>query len=339
LKKTGFFLLILLIIKPAIAQDLEWRAGFDGFLDNREYKRTVNYPQTIFGARAWLELGSNIDKVHQVRAGLNYMYEFGSEIDAIKPLPVLYYHLDWKPFSFYIGAFPRRNLLDYPLALLTDTLNYYRPDIEGLYLSYNLGSWGWENVFIDWTGRQTDNDPEQFMFGFSGRLNYKFLYFSHYCLMGHFARPGIRPRGFHIRDNGGFDLNLGADLSDMTIFDTIYVSAGMLISLDRIRHVYDGWETPAGFFAQANICYRGIGVSGTYYRGQGHEFLYGDSFYRAKEYGRLDLSWQPFKKHNVTGKIVFSMHFIEQSLYFSQQVLVSINIGGNSPVLASMIKK
>lgn len=320
------------MIKPASGQLLEWQAGFDGFLDNREYENTVQIPQTIFGARTWLELGGSIDRIHHIRAGLNYMYEFGSDIDAIKPLPVLYYQLEWGPVNFYMGAFPRRNLLEYPLALLTDTLNYYRPNIEGMYLSYDFGRWGWENIFIDWTSRQTDYDFEQFMFGFSGRLNYKFLYFTHHFLMGHFARSRIPPPGFHLRDNGGFDLNFGADFSGMTFFDTLYISIGTLISLDRIRGVYDGWETPAGFISQANLCYKGLGLMGTYYRGQGHEFLYGDSFYRAKEYGRLDLYWQPFKKSYLTGKIVFSLHFIEHSLDTSQQLLVSLNFGGSRQI-------
>ena len=327
MKKTGFFLLIVFLIKPAFGQNLEWMAGFDGFLDNREYQNSVQYPQTIFGARTWLELGGNIDQIHNIRAGINYMYEFGSEINAIKPLPVLYYHLDWKPLDFYFGAFPRRDLIDYPLALLTDTLNYYRPNIEGMYLSYDLGRWGSENVFIDWTGRQTNYNFERFMFGFSGRFNYRFLYLTHHFLMGHFARPRIQPPDFHLRDNGGFDVNLGADVSGMTFFDTLYVSAGILVSLDRIRGIYDGWETPAGFFTQANLCYKGLGILGTYYRGQGHEFLYGDSFYRAKEYGRLDFYWQPFKKNYIRAKIVFSLHFIEYSLDTSQQLLVSLNFG------------
>ncbi len=322
----------MIIVKPAAGQIMEWTAGFDGFLDNREYQNTVQYPQTIFGARTWLELGSNIDQVHRFRAGVNYMYEFGSEINAIKPLPVLYYQLDLKPVNFYIGAFPRRGLLDYPLALLTDTLNYYRPEIEGLYLNYDMGRWGCENVFIDWTGRQTDYDHERFMFGFSGRLNYRYIYFTHHFLMGHFARPRIPPPGFHLRDNGGFDLNLGTDLSGLTFFDTLYISAGILVSLDRIRGVYNGWETPAGFLTQANICYRGIGVTGVYYRGQGHEFLYGDSFYKAKEYGRMDFYWQPFKKSYIKGKIVFSLHFIEHTLDTSQQLMVYLNFGGSRPI-------
>jgi hypothetical protein len=335
LKKIGFFLIVIMMIKPVDGQDAEWAFGFDGFLDNREYQNSVQYPQTIFGARTWLELGGKIDQVHRLRAGFNYMYEFGSTFEAIKPSPILYYQLDYKPFNFYIGAFPRRNLLDFPLALLTDTLNYYRPEMEGMYLNYDIGNWGWENVFIDWTGRQTNYDPEQFMFGFSGRLSYKFLYFTHHFLMGHFARPRIRPPDFHLRDNGGFDLNLGTDLSNLTFFDTINVSIGVIVSLDRIRGIYDGWETPAGLFTQANLDYRGLGIKGTYYRGQGHEFIWGDSFYKVKEYGRLDFYWQPFKKNNIQGKIVFSLHFIEQSVDYSQQVLISVNLGGSRPLLKS----
>jgi hypothetical protein len=333
MKKIALFLMMIIMITPIIGQELEWAVGFDGFLDNREYQNSVQYPQTIFGARTWLELGGNIDQIHRLRAGFNYMYEFGSTYNAIKPSPVLYYQLHYNPVNFYIGAFPRRDLLDFPLALLTDTLNYYRPEMEGMYLSYNAGRWGYENVFIDWTSRQTNNDFEQFMYGFSGRFNYSILYFTHHFLMGHFARPSIPPPDFHLRDNGGFDLNLGADLSHLTFFDTLSISGGLLVSLDRIRGIYDGWETPAGFLAQANLGYRCLGLKGTYYRGQGHEFLYGDSFYKAKEYGRLDFFWQPFKRKNVQGKIVFSLHFIEQSLDYSQQVMISVNIGGSKPLL------
>ncbi len=326
-----FIILFIGIIPTICGQELEWMLGVDGFLDNREYYNTVQIPQTIFGSALRFEFGGNYDQIHNIRAGIHYIYEFGGEPDAIKPLPTIYYRLDYKPFVFYLGAFPRKNLLDYPLAMLTDTLNYYRPNIEGVYLRYS-GDRGYQNVFLDWTSRQTDVDFERFMFGFSGRLNYAFLFFSHHFLMGHFARPRIAPPDFHLRDNGGFDLNLGVDLSEITFFDTLAISAGALVSLDRIRHVYEGYETPAGLLAQLLISYRGIGMQGTYYRGQGHEFLYGDSFYKATEYGRIDLSWQPFRKKNISAKIVFSVHFIEQTIDYSQQILVSMDIGRIKPV-------
>ena len=150
--------------------------------------------------------------------------------------------------------------------------------------------------------------------------------------MGHFARSRIPPPDFHLRDNGGFDLNMGVDLSGITFFDTLAVSVGALVSLDRIRNVYEGYQTPAGLLTQLLLSYRGIGLQGTYYRGQGHEFLYGDSFYKATEYGRIDFFWQPFRKKNICGKIVFSVHFIEQTIDYSQQILVSIDIGQVKPI-------
>jgi hypothetical protein len=216
--------------------------------------------------------------------------------------------------------------------LLRDTLNYYRPEIEGMYLSYNAGKWGYENIFIDWTSRKTDTNFEQFVFGFTGRFNYSIFYISHYCLNGHVAKPRIRPHGFRKRDNAGINVNLGADLSKLTFFDTLNFSVGVLVSMDRLKGDI-GWKTRTGFIGQTNLSYKSLGLRGTYYRGQGHEFLYGDSFYKAQSYGRMDISWQPFRKNNVSAKIVFCIHFIEHSIDYSQQVLVSINIGGSRPIL------
>ncbi len=325
------YLVLIVLSLPLSAQDLEWLAGLDGFLDNREYYNTVQNPQTIFGSRFRIELGGSYEQIHRLRAGINYMYEFGSKIDAIKPGVTLYYQLDYEPVTFYMGAFPRRDLLDYPLALLTDTLNYYRPNVEGLYLRYNTDR-GHENVFIDWTSRQTDFDYERFMFGFSGRLYWNMLFTTHHFLMGHFAAPGIRPADFHLRDNGGFDLNIGVDFSRKTILDSLWISTGAMVSLDRTRGIDEGWQTPAGFLVQGMAFLRGIGLQGTFYAGEGHQFLYGDSFYKAKSYGRLDLFYHPFNLKNVSGKLKLSIHFIEGTVDYSQQVLIYIKIGGSRPL-------
>ena len=318
-------ILLLLVAFGSYAQTLEWHAGFDGFLDNREYFNTVQHHQTMFGSRFSANIGGSYKFQHRFRGGFNYLYEFGGQTDAYQPNIVMYYQYDNEPFTFYMGAFPRKELLDYPLALLTDTLNYYRPNIEGLYLRLK-GNWGHQNVFIDWTSRQTDFDFEQFMFGFSGRVNWNWLFFYHHFLMGHLAGPGIPIPNHHIRDNGGFDLNIGADLSEMLIFDTLWISLGTLISLDRTRNVDDGWQTPAGFLAQSAIYWYGFGLQGTLYIGEGHSLIYGDSFYQAKEYGRLDVFWIPFRKQNIQAKLVSSFHFIESKLDFSQQILLSISL-------------
>jgi len=162
-----FILFTIMLIPSVNGQQFEWQAGFDGFLDNREFHNSFQEPQTMFGSRFSIELGGSINKEHRFRGGFNYLYEFGGPPDAWKPNPVLYYQYDKKPFTFFMGAFPRRRIINFPLALLTDTLNYYRPNVEGVYLDVK-GDWGYQDVFLDWTSRQTDTEFEQFMFGLSG---------------------------------------------------------------------------------------------------------------------------------------------------------------------------
>jgi hypothetical protein len=330
MRKIIIIISCLLVGVSAKPQQFEWLAGFDGFLDNREYYNEYQVPQTIFGSHLRAEIGGNLNGIHRLRAGFNTMYEFGSNSEDIESTPVMYYQLDIRPYSFNMGVFPRRNLLDFPLALLNDTLNYYRPNIEGMYLRRE-GGWGYQDVFIDWTSRKTNYDYERFMFGFSGRVNISSLFISHHFLMGHFAARGYPVPGFHIRDNGGFELSLGTDLSERTVLDTLVFSLGGLVSLDRTRGVDNGWQTPAGMIARADLMYRIAGIRTTIHAGKGHTFLYGDSFYRADFYTRIDMFLQLFNSDNVHARVNFSLHMVKGTLDTSQQVLVSFNLDGKRP--------
>ncbi|MEN8228573.1 MAG: hypothetical protein ABFS38_10505 [Bacteroidota bacterium] len=316
-------LILLLILElPARSQNFEWLAGFDGFLDNREYFSIEN-PQTIFGSRIKGEIGGSIAGVHRFRAGMNFLHEFGNDPDAHLPDLTIYYQYDNERINFQIGSFPRFNKIDYPLALLSDTLLYYRPNIEGAFLGFR-GEWGYQKIFIDWTSRQTDDNYERFIFGFSGNLRKGMLFLNHHLMMGHFAGKAIPDPEHHLRDNGGFQMNLGTDLSERVFMDSLHFSVGALVSLDRIRGVDDGWQTPAGFVGQFAAFYRWVGINGLYYRGEGHTFLYGDPFYKLEQYGRLDLFYMPFHNENVSLKINFVLHFAESQVDYSQQILVSM---------------
>ena len=105
--------------------------GFDGILDNREYFTPYGIHQTIFGARINPGVAFSWDTVHQVRVGLNYMYEFGGELLGVKPQIDLYYSYNAGHIRFLFGSFLRRELLDEPLMLMTDSHDYYRPNLEG----------------------------------------------------------------------------------------------------------------------------------------------------------------------------------------------------------------
>lgn len=329
MRKSFYILVTLSLLSQFVnSQDFEWNAGLDGFLDNREYFSIEN-PQTIFGSRIRGEIGGSLNGTHRLRAGLNFLYEFGSDPWKLRPDLTAYYELNHKPLNFYIGAFPRRTLLDFPIALLSDTLNYYRPNIQGVYLGLNKG-WGSQNVFIDWTSRQTDTLPERFIFGQSGEARFGMFFYNHHFMMGHFAGTGDNP-GQAVRDNGGFDLNLGTNLSSFVPLDTLLFSIGTLVSLDRDRQVGDSWNTPAGLMLRGMVMWKGLGLEGLYYAGEGGNFLYGDPFYRLERYGRMDIFWEPFRSGPVRGKINVIFHFANGQIDYSQQILVSIDLDGIVP--------
>jgi len=237
----------------------------------------------------------------------------------------MYYQYNSEKVDFLMGSFPRRDKLAYPLAFLSDTLNYFRPNIKGAIARYKGNNWC-QSVFIDWMSRKTDERPERFIFGLSGHLRRGVFSIENHFLMAHLAAKEIPDPDFNLRDNGGANVNLGLDLSGYCILDTLVLKAGGIISLDRIRDDDPVWQTPAGFLGQLSTRYRSIGLDALYYRGQGHTFFYGDPFYKLDSYGRIDLYVMPFRKENISLKINFVMHIARGQLDYSQQLLMSIAI-------------
>jgi hypothetical protein len=150
--KKLLVILFILFSFLAKAQDFEYQILFEGIGDNREYFSEKAMPQTILGSRGAFEVGLKIDN-HRIRTGLSQLLEFGSDIDYHKPKLTLYYQLKEDKKEFLFGGFPRRGIIDFPLAMLTDTLLYYRPNIEGMFGEVHW-NWGKQNGFVDWVSRQ-----------------------------------------------------------------------------------------------------------------------------------------------------------------------------------------
>jgi hypothetical protein len=186
-------------------------------------------------------------------------------------------------------------------------------------------------VFLDWTSRQTDTIPERFMAGTSGKLFFRDFFLSNYFLMSHFAGAAINDPGHSLRDNIGYNIDAGVDLSGKTFLDSLCISVGILGSFDRIRAEGDGWHTPVGFLGQAIFIYKFAGVSATYYAGEGQTLLYGDPFYRLDRYGRLDLLILPFRSGPVKLKIDVGLHFARGQVDYSQQLWLTFDLDGTVP--------
>jgi hypothetical protein len=311
------------------SQKFEWNTGIDAFLDNREYY-TLRLPQTIFGARLRAEVGGLVEDVHRLRAGINYLYEFGSAIYAYKPNLTLYYEYHDRGVRLFAGAFPRREILRYPRALLSDTLHYYRPNLEGLYGGYSW-NWGWQNAFLDWTSRQSDTIREGFMTGTSGKIYFQDFFLSNYLLLSHLAGAARFNPEHSVLDNFGYNIALGVDLSGKTSLDSLSLQLGMLGSFERSREEGDGWRSPVGFLGQATFLYKFAGVTATFYSGGGHQLLYGDPFYRLESYGRLDLFVLPFRSGPARLRLDLGLHFADGEVDYSQQLWLTVDLGGSLP--------
>ena len=157
------------------------------------------------------------------------------------------------------------------------------------------------------------------------------FYLSNYFLMGHFAGPGIHDPDHSVRDNIGYNIDAGMDLSGKTILDSLSISVGILGSFDRIRAEGDAWQTPVGFLGQASLMYKFAGIVALYYAGEGQTFLYGDPFYRFSNYGRLDLFILPFHTGPLHLKLDFGMHFANGQVDYSQQLWLTFDLEGTVP--------
>lgn len=318
---------ILLIFLPLFgaAQQFEYQVMFEGIGDNREYASEKAMSQTILGSRGAFEVGIKTDN-NRIRVGLNHLLEFGSDIDFHKPRLTMYYEYTDSRKSFLFGAFPRRARIDFPLAMMTDTLLYYRPNLEGMFGEVRW-AWGHQNGFVDWVGRQTEMVRENFTAGFSGEIFHKNLFFQNYLLMFHDAGAKIRFPGVFVKDYLGFSLQVGVRTSKSASVNG-FVKAGVLESSFRERDEFNEFIQAFSLFAEAQGRYKNYGIKSVLHSGDGHSFKNGDLFYRLKNYWRTDVIWYFINKKNVKGHFNLSFHLIDGVKLDQQQQLSVIYLFG-----------
>jgi len=305
-----------------MAQSPKFYLGLDGVFDNREYFTPYGYHQTIFGARINPGVRFGFDSVHSVSAGISYLYEFGGELFGVKPQLDLYYTYETDQVEFRIGSFLRRDVMDYPLILITDTLSYYRPNMEGASVSY---SWAWGSVhgWVDWMGRETNDTREAILGGFDARFRAGVFYLNTLATRYHLAKTTDSADFNTLRDDGSLVAMGGADLSSMLILDKLDISTGWVETYLYDRPADFVWT--GGWLSQLDASYGIFGLKGSYYLGDAPPLAFGDHLYKSGNYGRIDLYIDPFKNPHISSKIGWNLHFIPgDGLYHSQQILISV---------------
>lgn len=298
------------------AQKTDWYVNFHNIMDNREYDQSVGNPQTIMGARIDVAGGLKHDETSGVYLGINYMYEYGGEFDSITPTLNLYYEINREDFAFYVGSFAKEKVIDFPLFMFADTLNYYSPNMGGMAFEFRR-SWGKQNIFVDWTGRQSPTTRESFIVGFSGCFKRKTFYIENYGYMFHYAlTDGFDPNE-HIRDNGVGALFVGADMSDITPMDILKYDLGLVGNYDRDRPA--DYAMYGGVMGRLNAHYKRFGIDVTTYLGQELHIPLGDQLYSNGNYTRTDFCAVPIKGKYVESVFKWSFHFTGGVVSNSQQ--------------------
>lgn len=343
MNKNLKIIVLFIAVLPLFAsgQELQWKVNLNYFFDNTEFaKSTLSADQTMAGVHFAPEIGVKFDENQSVFGGMDLLKKSGSVPILDKAKLIAYYQFKNENTFFQAGAFPRGELLsNYSSVFFQDSINFYRPVMEGLYFKK-----GNENEFInlwmDWTGMQTNKNRETFFLGASGYKSFKTMFFGEFqSYMFHFA--GVRPADPYVSVNdyvqGQF--SVGAKYSNDRGLNNLMFSAGVLASYERDRQHIKNYGTPVGAVIRLNADYKGIGTENTVYIGQprmvlyyryGNELYWGNPFYRSTNYIENKIYWNFIENQYVKGQIASKMHYTEGKLMFEQLFTLSASIGSDN---------
>jgi hypothetical protein len=337
-KFSLIFYPFLLFSSAVLAQQVTWSAGLFSFFDNVEFgKSAVKSPQTMAGVMIIPEAGLTWDTIHRVNIGVNMMHEFGSLNAIDKFYATAYYTYNSKPFRFIMGAFPRNMAIEkYPRLFFQDSISYYRPNINGMFLEYQADQ-NYINVWLDWTGRQSHTVHEAFFLGLSGRYNLGIFNIRHFGYYFHYASKTDPVFDEALHDNALFLTSAGIDLSGRFFPGRLEASAGWVSGLERARADNTGWIGMNGLLLEMRAEYKFAGLYNTFFTGDGlmqfyndhgNDLYWGDPVYRARTSDRADIYLDLLKNNKVSLEITYSLHFLEGRVYNEQMLKLRVNLEG-----------
>lgn len=313
IKKCTLLAFICLCLSTGISAQIVTDFHFNGFafLDDHEYEALIPLRKTISGTRTEFDFGFHPDSLNNFVVGVNPLHEFGGVPFYVEVNPVAYYSFNNGGWLINGGEFPREGLLSqYPRALLNDTLQYYRPNVEGVLVRHQWMQ-GYETGWIDWLSRQTAVNRNQWLAGFLGKYDFNetgSFYVVHYLMEEHDAGTKPVQPNSPIEDNGGAQLRLGANFTrSQSTFDSLSFEAGGMGSAHRTRGLFN-FQYSKGFVASFFAQRKAFSVFDEFYKGQPNYIIYGDPYYSKTIYNRLDLKYTPVVMKRLKCSFMFSFH-------------------------------
>ena len=334
-------LTLLLTIPPLAAQEVEWSVDASMLLNNREGGEDRTTPdQTFFFTRLAPEAGiSMLDGTHVLKGGVVWYQPMIDNLSGYKVLPTLYYRYNGNNgWHMTVGLMPRTLMVErMPRYLWSDSLNYVQPNIRGVMAQY-IKPQGYAEIAVDWRQMQTERQREAFTTSFNTdwRLAAPLRLGGH-VQYSHLAMSKLHAEDQHVNDDIVINPMLSLDLSRHTALDSLRLSAGAIIAMERDRAT-DKWERPAGFLATATARWRWIELDETFYTGQGIMPLYakwgsqlnlGDPYFNYKTYSRTDLVFHIVSNRfvDLTGSL--TLHANDKTTGFWQQIACRFYMDSN----------
>lgn len=290
----------------------------------------------MHGMNLMPELGVRLDDRQTVYAGVNLLKIAGNRSFTDREDFMAYYQYKTSNVMFRVGAFPKEDMLDnYSTLLFKDSVRYFRPIMQGVFVKVKNDNNDFFNVWLDWTGYGSEAIRESFFIGASGLKKKNQFFAEMQSYLYHYANTTPSTESFHVSEQLQMNLSLGLAHSNQTGLDTLMFSMGGLFGLERDRAYSSDFNKPIGLTMRFNAEYNGLGTDNIAYFGDkrmsfynnhgdnlywGSPFLQGNSYIKSRWYVKL------ISSERAKAEIGVTMHVSEKLLLFQQAITLSINI-------------
>lgn len=310
-----------------------WGVEMNYFFDNDEFDRsTLAIPQTMTGVHLIPTVGYKFDESLSLSGGLDFLSLAGSTKTIDKLDFLAWFTYTQRNSDLYVGSFTKNRLLsNYNELFFNDSSLYFRNKIKGLYWNLHQDA-NFFNLWLDWTGMQTDLNRETFFIGSSASVQYRGFFLAYQSYMFHFANAGIRTATKFLHDNALFQLDLGWK-GNVTDKYKMVVSTGPFYGYERKR---DGHSEPINTLSltanlhlySENLGWNNLinlgGSKNKYYDAYAGELYWNTPFVRSNYYVKSELYYKLVKHKHLNGKIFLVLRWSQAEVLFEQKLLFDL---------------
>lgn len=337
--KRTILLFILSLIATTSVRAIEptWHINLGSVFDNREGDDKMYEDKTFFLVSLSPEIGLRFSPRDRIAGGAVWTQPLENGVKNSRLIPTLYYRHEGEKWKFSMGMFPLTQLREpLPGFLWADSLAYFQKNLRGALVQFEQPT-GFFEAYIDWRAHQTETRREAFNIMAHGqwRPGKGIFIAGGRALMNHFAKTRHADDSQSIVDNFLVNPYVGLDLSGRTALDSLQIKAGGLITVERFRE-YNGWKTPGGFWLDATLEWKFLGLRNSLYAGGKLFPLYsrfgtllyqGESYYQSDFYDRADIYAKLYRTKEIDLEAQLNFNFARSNFMFYQRLILSIDLG------------